>query len=244
MTRLVPAFLPRVVVGVGEHERVSRLGQSVLGAANHRREERVRDVGNEHPDRERPARLEPARHAVHPIPERVGGLADALHGLRAHHRRRSLVERARGGPGVHTCRLRHILQAGSAHGRILPTGRRPNPSSAIVCDRTPPRHRSPPDACRASSSSGDSPSSTSTSSGSRVMPDARASSTISDAKSCVAEPLLDQVPQETLDGRRDRQRNPEPLPGIETERQVLRQQMTGERRREIEIRRRRASCTE
>ncbi len=67
-----------VVVGVGEHEGVPGFGEPIFGSPHHRGEERVRDVGDQHPDGEGPSRLETARDTVHAVTEGLRRPTDPL----------------------------------------------------------------------------------------------------------------------------------------------------------------------
>ena len=103
-------LLARIVVRVGQDERVARFMQRVLGAAHHPGEERVRDVRDQHADRERAAHLQAPRDTVHAVPERVGGVPHPFDGLGAHHPGRPLVEGARRRRGVDPGEPRDVLQ--------------------------------------------------------------------------------------------------------------------------------------
>ena len=68
----------RVVLRVAQDEVVAPLAGRVLGPLDDRREERVRDVRDEHPERQRPLQAEAAGEGRGPVAEAVGGREDAL----------------------------------------------------------------------------------------------------------------------------------------------------------------------
>ncbi len=76
-------LLGQVGVGVADQRHVAVLGEPVLDAADHRREQRVVEVGDQHADRVRAAGPQAARHRVGPVAEPVGRLADPARGLLA-----------------------------------------------------------------------------------------------------------------------------------------------------------------
>ena len=108
----------RVVVGVGGERRVAGRHEAVLDPAQDRREERVGQIRDQHADRVRAVRLQPARDRVGPIAELLGGLEDAPRGLLVDERARFLVERA-----GYRCRV------DAGHARDVPQGHRPRPLS-------------------------------------------------------------------------------------------------------------------
>ena len=106
----VVALALGVVVGVGDQRRVAGLLEPVLDPAHDRREQRVGEVGDEHADRVRPARLQPARDRVRPVAERLGRLDHAQRRLLVDQPPRLRVQRARHRARVHGREPRDVAQ--------------------------------------------------------------------------------------------------------------------------------------
>ena len=94
--------------------RVAGRHEAVLDPAQDRREERVGQVRDQHADRVRAVRLQPARDRVRPIAELLGGLEDAARRLLVDERARLLVERPGYRGRVHASHARDVSQR---HGR-------------------------------------------------------------------------------------------------------------------------------
>ena len=77
----VLALEPQVALAVAEEHAVAGAPGRGLGAAHHRREERVDDVGNDQPDGLGLLRQEPAGDAVRHVVERLDRLLDLALGL-------------------------------------------------------------------------------------------------------------------------------------------------------------------
>ena len=88
-------FVVRVVLGVREHERVAVRHEHAVDALCDRGEERVRDVGDDEPDRVAGARPHAAGGDVRPILERLHGVEHPPPGSVAHER--VVVQDARNG---------------------------------------------------------------------------------------------------------------------------------------------------
>jgi len=96
--RLEPlALAGRVAVCRGHQGRVARGVEDAFDAADDGREERILEVGDEHPDAERAPGLQPARDRVQRVAELACDLLDALGGGRVHERARARVEHPRHG---------------------------------------------------------------------------------------------------------------------------------------------------
>jgi len=74
----------RLVLRVAQDEVVAPQASRVLGALDDRREERVGDVRDKHPERQRPLQAKAAGEGRGPVAEAVGGRQDAQARLRPH----------------------------------------------------------------------------------------------------------------------------------------------------------------
>ena len=117
-----------IVVGVGDQRRVPRRLQAVLDAAQDRREERVREVRDQHADRVRAVRLQPARDRIRLVAELLGRLEHAPRGLLVHERPRLLVQRSGYRGRVDA---RHARDISQRHSRARSSVRR-SPSTSIM----------------------------------------------------------------------------------------------------------------
>jgi len=100
--RLEPLPLPgRLAVGRGDEGGVPGGVEHPLDAADDGREERVLEVGDQHPDGERPPRLQPARDRIQRVAHLARGLLDPVGRGGIHQLARPRVEHARDGARMH-----------------------------------------------------------------------------------------------------------------------------------------------
>ena len=101
-----------VGVGVADQGHVARRGELVFQAADDRREERVVQVRNQHPDRVRAAGPQAARNRIGPVAELGGGGRHPASGVLADQDAGFRIERAGRGGRMDTGRSSHISQGG------------------------------------------------------------------------------------------------------------------------------------
>jgi len=97
-----------VGVGVADQGHVARPGELVFQAADDRREDRVVQVRNQHPNRVRTAGPQAARHRIGPVAELGGGSRHPARGILADQDAGFRIERARRGGRMDTGRSSHI----------------------------------------------------------------------------------------------------------------------------------------
>jgi hypothetical protein len=87
--------------------------RGLLGALDDRREEGIRDIGHEHPEREGAPQPQTARQKGGPVPQARRGHAHAIARLRAEREIRPLVQDARDRRGMDVRRARDINDRGA-----------------------------------------------------------------------------------------------------------------------------------
>ena len=105
-----------IVVGVGDDRGIAGVAERALDAAQDRRKDRVREVGDQHADRGRTPSAQACRHRVRDVAQPAGHRAHALGHRRGHELARAGAQRAGHGRRVHPRCARNVLNRDSFGG--------------------------------------------------------------------------------------------------------------------------------